>query len=150
MASSKWQPQVFESSGLTFLCCCFSIQSCPILCDPMECSLPGSSLHGISQAQDAGVGYHFLLQEIFPTQGSNLCRLYWQTGFLHWATREAPTVLKYVVSVWSKAVDWGRRRRRSVRYTLEFKIYTWSSSVYKFEIYTWTEFSVMHTYSIPG
>ena len=25
-------------------------QSCPTLCDPMDCSLPGSSLHGISQA----------------------------------------------------------------------------------------------------
>ena len=26
-------------------------QSCPILCDPMDCSLPGSSLHGILQAR---------------------------------------------------------------------------------------------------
>ena len=25
-----------------------SLQSCPTLCDPMDCSLPGSSLHGIS------------------------------------------------------------------------------------------------------
>ena len=25
-------------------------QSCPTLCDPMDCSLPGSSLHGILQA----------------------------------------------------------------------------------------------------
>ena len=24
-----------------------SLQSCPTLCDPMDCSLPGSSLHGI-------------------------------------------------------------------------------------------------------
>ena len=26
-------------------------QSCPALCDPMDCSLPGSSVHGISQAR---------------------------------------------------------------------------------------------------
>ena len=26
-------------------------QSCPILCDPIECSLPGSSVHGILQAR---------------------------------------------------------------------------------------------------
>ena len=26
------------------------IQSCPTLCDPMDCSLPGSSVHGIFQA----------------------------------------------------------------------------------------------------
>ena len=27
------------------------VQSCPPLCDPMDCSLPGSSLHGIFQAR---------------------------------------------------------------------------------------------------
>ena len=51
-------------------------QSCPTLCDPMDCSLPGSSVHGIFQAKGTGVGCHFLLQGIFPTQGSNL-------GLLH-------------------------------------------------------------------
>jgi len=39
------------------LCVCECIvesevtQSCPTLCDPMDCSLPGSSVHGISQAR---------------------------------------------------------------------------------------------------
>ena len=28
-----------------------SAQSCPTLCDPMDCSLAGSSLHGILQAR---------------------------------------------------------------------------------------------------
>ena len=39
-------------------------------CDPMDCSLPGSSVHGIFNS--TGVDCHFLLQGIFPTQGSNL------------------------------------------------------------------------------
>ena len=26
-------------------------QSCPTLCDPVDCSLPGSSVHGILQAR---------------------------------------------------------------------------------------------------
>ena len=26
-------------------------QSCPTLCEPMDCSLPGSSIHGIFQAR---------------------------------------------------------------------------------------------------
>ena len=26
-------------------------QSCPTLCDPMDCSLPGSSIHGVFQAR---------------------------------------------------------------------------------------------------
>ena len=28
-----------------------SLQSCPTLCDPMDCSLPGYSVRGISQAR---------------------------------------------------------------------------------------------------
>ena len=28
------------------VCVCVSAQSCLILCDPMDCSLPGSSIHG--------------------------------------------------------------------------------------------------------
>ena len=32
-------------------CCCLVAKSCPILCDPMDCSLPGSSVHGLSQAR---------------------------------------------------------------------------------------------------
>ena len=29
---------------------CEVTQSCPTLCDPMDCSLPGTSVHGIFQA----------------------------------------------------------------------------------------------------
>ena len=32
-------------------CCCLVTQSCPTLCDPMGCSPPGSSAHGILQAR---------------------------------------------------------------------------------------------------
>ena len=48
-----------------------SLQSCLTLYDPMDCSLPGSSVHGILQARITGVGCRALLQEIFQTQGSN-------------------------------------------------------------------------------
>ena len=41
------------------------------LCDPMDCSLPGSSVHGDSPDKNTGVGCRALLQGIFPTQGSN-------------------------------------------------------------------------------
>ena len=46
-------------------------QLCPTLCDPMNYSPPGSSVHGDSPGKKIGVGCCFLLQEIFPTQGSN-------------------------------------------------------------------------------
>jgi len=37
----------------------------------MDCSLPGSSVHGDSPGMNCGMGCHALLQGIFPTQGSN-------------------------------------------------------------------------------
>ena len=33
------------------MCVCVCTQSCPTLCDPMDCSPPGSSIHGILQAR---------------------------------------------------------------------------------------------------
>ena len=46
-------------------------QSHPTLCNPMDYSPPGFSLHGIPQAINTGVGWHALLQGIVPTQRSN-------------------------------------------------------------------------------
>ena len=46
-------------------------QPCLTLCNPRDCSLPGSSVHGILQARIPGVGSHSFLQRIFLTQGSN-------------------------------------------------------------------------------
>ena len=53
------------------LCCDKSLQLCLTLCDPMDCSPPGSSVHGNSPGKNTGVGSHALLLGIFPTQGSN-------------------------------------------------------------------------------
>ena len=43
-----------------------SLQSCPTLCNSMDCTLQGSSVHGILQAKDTGVGCHSLLQGNLP------------------------------------------------------------------------------------
>ena len=64
---------------------CSVALSCPTLCDPMDWSLPGSSVHGILQGKHTGVGCHAFPQVIFPTQGSNprlLCLLHWQAASL--------------------------------------------------------------------
>ena len=50
---------------------CLVTQSCPTLCDPMDCNLPGSSDYGDSLGMDTEVGCYALLQGIFPTQGWN-------------------------------------------------------------------------------
>ena len=51
--------------------CCAKLLSCPTLCNPMDYSPPGSSVHGDSPGKNAGVGCHSLLQGSFPTQGLN-------------------------------------------------------------------------------
>ena len=56
-----------------------SLQSCLTLCDPMDHGPPGFSVHRILD-RNTGVSCHFLLQGIFPTQGSNLHLLH----LLHW------------------------------------------------------------------
>ena len=43
----------------------------PNSCDPMNCSLPDSSVHGDSPGKNTRVGCHFLLQGIFLMQESN-------------------------------------------------------------------------------
>ena len=52
-------------------------QSCLTLCDPMDYSPPGSSLHEFLQARNTAVGTYFILQGIFRIQGSN-------PGLLHY------------------------------------------------------------------
>ena len=52
-------------------------QSRPTLCDPMDCSPPGSSAHGILQAKILGWVSHSLLQRIFQTQR-------WNAGHPHY------------------------------------------------------------------
>ena len=51
---------------------CSIAQSCLPLCQPVDCSPPGSSVPGISQARILECVAIVLLQGIFPTEGSNL------------------------------------------------------------------------------
>ena len=60
-------------------------QSCLSLCDPMDCSLPSSSVRGILQARILEWVAIFLLQGIFQSQGSNsslLSLLCWRADSL--------------------------------------------------------------------
>ena len=50
---------------------CLAAQLCLTPCDPMDCSPPGSSVHGDSPGKNIRVGFRALLQRIFPTQGLN-------------------------------------------------------------------------------
>ena len=61
------RPGHWESLAHAVLC--LVAQSCPTLCDSRDCSLPGSSVHGILQARKLEWVFT-LLQGIFPKFGS--------------------------------------------------------------------------------
>ena len=77
-----------------------SLQSCPTLCNPIDGSPPGSCPQG-SPGKNTGVRCHFLLQGIFPTQGSNPRLLHWQAGSspqCHLGSPYCIIVSQYIVS----------------------------------------------------
>ena len=74
-----WFCRIWQAS----VCLCAQqLQSCLILCDPMDCSLLGSSYPWGFPGKNIGVGCRFLLQGIFSTQGLNLGLLHWHSGSL--------------------------------------------------------------------
>ena len=83
-------------------------QWCLTLCDPMDYSTPGSSVHGISPGKNTGVSCHFLLQGIFlRDQTMSLVSTALADGFFTTsATWEALEIIKcYVREVTSVVSD---------------------------------------------
>ena len=84
------------------VCVCVT-QSCLTLCNPMDCSPAGSSVHGDSSGKNTGAGCYVLLQGIFPTQRSN-------PGFPHYrwilyllSHQGSPRILEWVAFPFSRA-----------------------------------------------
>ena len=73
----------------TYCCCCLVFQSSPALCDPMECSLPCSSVHGILQARILEwVAMCFSRGYSWP-RDQTCVSSFGREILYHWATREA-------------------------------------------------------------
>ena len=67
------------------VCSAKSLQLCLTLCNPVDCSPPGSLSTGFS-SKNTGVGCRALLQGTFPTPGSNprlLRLLRWQAALYY-------------------------------------------------------------------
>ena len=64
-------------------------QSCPTLCNPRDCSPPGSSVHGDSPGKNTGVGCHFLLHRIFPSRDLTRIPCTGRRILYHWTTWQA-------------------------------------------------------------
>ena len=68
-----------------YMHCCLVTKSCPTLCNPMD--QPSRRLCPWDfPGKNTRVCCHFLLQGIFPTQGSNSCL----SRFLHWQEDSLP------------------------------------------------------------
>ena len=100
-------------------------QLCPTLCGLMDCSPPGASVPGDSPGQNTGVGGHFLLQGIIPTQGSN----------------PGPSVLCLLV-LWL----WGESRRASASSLCSFVVLSPPEEPISTSV---LHFSLKHHLSIP-
>ena len=88
LVSSLWIPQK-PGPCLALSCRCLVAKSCLTLCDPMDCSPPGSSVHGFLQARILEwVAIPFCRGSL--TQGSNLCLLHWQADSLPLSPLESP------------------------------------------------------------
>ena len=92
-------------------------QSCLTLCNSMDCSPPGSSVHWDSEDKNTGVGCHSLLQGIFPTQRLKLHHPHNRQIFYHLShhrafethpLRKSPVInilLSIVIVLYIKTLD---------------------------------------------
>ena len=82
--------------------------SCLTLCDPMKCSLLGSSVYGDSPGKNTGVDCHAFLQGIFPTQGSNPSLQHCRGLLYHLTYHKSPGILEWIVYPFSRGSYWHR------------------------------------------
>ena len=97
------------------MCCavlCLVTLSSLTLCDPMDCSLPGSSVRGDSPGKNTGVGCHALLQEIFPTRGSNPGLPHSRQILYCLSHQGSPRVLEWVAYSFSRGTSQPENRSR--------------------------------------
>ena len=121
-------------------------QSCPIVCDPMDCTarllcpwdFPG---------KNTGVGCHFLLQGIFPTKGLNLDLLHCRQTLCclsHWNYQTEN--LKQLCDVQGQEMDFSTQ---NTEYTLLLPFFWWGEGVCYWSIWTLKDWA-MSTYTGKG
>ena len=72
-------------------------QSCPTLCDPIDCSLAGSSVHEIFQAKVLEwIAISFSRGSSRPRDWTQVSRIV-DRCFTAWTTREAPTAYEFLL-----------------------------------------------------
>ena len=87
---------------------CLLAHSCPTLCNLMDYSPPGSSVHGDSPGKNTGVGCHAFLQGIFPTQGPNPGLPHGRQLLYHLSHQGSPSILEWVAYPFSRGTSQSR------------------------------------------
>ena len=122
----------------------------------MDCSPPGSSVPKDSPDKNTGVGFHALLQRIFPTQGSNPCLVHCRWILYHLSYQGSPRILEWVAYPFSSGSSWPKSQTgvsciagsfftswvtREVQHSIEaIKYYVGSCWFYDFIVYRWCNY----------
>ena len=80
----------------------------------MDCSPPGSFVHGDYPSKNARVGCHALLQGIFPNQGSNPGLLYCRQILYRLCHQGSPRILEWVVYPFSRGSSQPRNQTQGL------------------------------------
>ena len=92
--------------------CAKSLQSCPTLCNPMDCSPPGLLSPWNSPGQNTGVSNLSLLQGILPTQGSNPGLPHCRQILYQLSHKGSPRILEWVAYPFSCGSSQPRNQTR--------------------------------------
>ena len=123
----KHERMNLQTSSTARCVLCLVTQSCPSLCDCMDCSPPGSSVHGDSPSKNTGVGCHNLLQGIFQTQGLNPGFLHCRQILYHLSHQGSPRILEWIAYPFSGGIfpiqesNWRLLHCRQILYQLSYQ-----------------------------
>ena len=96
-----FSPFLICSSSISAVLCLVA-QSYSTLCDPVDCSPPGSSVHEDAPGKNTGVGCHALLQGIFPSEGLNPGLPHCRQIFYYLSHQGSPRILEWVAYPFSR------------------------------------------------
>ena len=88
----------FIKEWLTIICCLVLNQSCLTLCNPEDCSLLGSFVHGISQSRMLKWVAIFFPRGSFQPRNRTWVSCIVRQILYHWVTREALTDVYYILT----------------------------------------------------
>ena len=92
-----------ESDKIIF--CCLVAKSYLTILQPLELQLASLLCPSDFPGKNTGVGCHFFLLGIFPTQGQNPCLLHWLVGSLPLSHQGSPAKIISRYSITAKEID---------------------------------------------